>query len=149
MTVGSPRADLALQETFQLTLTVSPGIKWSPFPGKQSFFAMSLILADSDSSGAVVGMILLLALYFLPTILGWKKRNAGAIAVLNFLLGWTVIGWIVALIWALTNDAPDPRVVVQSSLAPAAPMLCPKCGRYSQAGSAFCSQCGERWMPHQ
>ena len=45
------------------------------------------------------------ALYFLPTLLGWKKRNSGAIFALNLLLGWTVIGWIVALVWALTVDA--------------------------------------------
>lgn len=125
------------------------GDKVGSLPRKAVPFAMSLILADSDSSGAVVGGLLLLALYFLPSILGWKKRNAGAIAVLNFLLGWTVIGWIVALIWAITNDAPDPRVVVQSASGPSAPMLCPTCGKYSQAGATFCSQCGERWTRHQ
>ena len=27
---------------------------------------------------------------------------------LNILLGWTVIGWVVALVWALTKDNPPP-----------------------------------------
>lgn len=44
------------------------------------------------------------AVYFLPAFVGWKKRNARAIAVLNGLLGWTGIGWVVALVWACTVD---------------------------------------------
>ena len=45
-------------------------------------------------------------LYFLPTVFARKKRNFAAIFAFNFLLGWTIIGWIVALIWSLTADAP-------------------------------------------
>lgn len=44
------------------------------------------------------------ALYFLPSIVGWHKRNAAAIITLNVLLGWTFIGWVVALVWAMTHD---------------------------------------------
>lgn len=45
-------------------------------------------------------------IYFIPTITGFskKKKNAGAIFTLNLFLGWTVIGWIMALIWAVSND---------------------------------------------
>lgn len=41
------------------------------------------------------------ALYFLPSIVGRDKRNASAIFVLNLLLGWTLIGWVVALVWTI------------------------------------------------
>ncbi len=47
-----------------------------------------------------------LALYFLPTIIVLarrKKKVLGPILV-NVLAGWTVIGWIIALIWALIVD---------------------------------------------
>ena len=46
--------------------------------------------------------------YFLPTIIAFvrSKRDAGAILVLNFLLGWTAIGWVIALIWSLRQDVP-------------------------------------------
>ena len=55
-----------------------------------------------------VGALLFLAFYFLPTIIGYArhKRNATAILVLNLFLGWTVIGWIVALIWSVTYESP-------------------------------------------
>ena len=49
-------------------------------------------------------IFLAIGIYFLPTIVGWSKRNAGAIFVLNLLLGWTFVGWVVALVWALTYD---------------------------------------------
>jgi len=42
--------------------------------------------------------------YLIPTILGRKKRKSAAIAVLNIYLGWTVIGWIVALVWSSLGD---------------------------------------------
>jgi hypothetical protein len=45
-------------------------------------------------------------LYFIPTWIAWKKRNLAAIFALNLLLGWTFIGWVVALVWALIKD-PD------------------------------------------
>jgi T4 superinfection immunity protein len=46
-------------------------------------------------------------LYFLPSILALarNKRDTVSILVLNFLLGWTAIGWVVALVWALKVDA--------------------------------------------
>lgn len=47
-------------------------------------------------------------LYFLPTIIAAikSKRDTLAIFLLNFFLGWSVIGWIIALIWAARNDVP-------------------------------------------
>jgi T4 superinfection immunity protein len=47
-------------------------------------------------------------LYFLPTIvaLARSQRNTVSIFVLNFFLGWTAIGWIVALVWAVKVDSP-------------------------------------------
>lgn len=47
-------------------------------------------------------------LYFLPAIIGFarSKRDAVSILVLNLFLGWTAIGWVIALIWALKQDAP-------------------------------------------
>jgi len=56
------------------------------------------------------GLILILIagfFYFLPTVLATsnKKRNAGAVFLLNLLLGWTLIGWIVALVWGACKDA--------------------------------------------
>lgn len=49
-------------------------------------------------------------LYFLPAIIAFarSKRDAVSILVLNLFLGWTMIGWVIALVWALKEDAPIP-----------------------------------------
>jgi hypothetical protein len=63
--------------------------------------------------GAIVlGLVLFslgLALYFLPTLvaIGRRKRNTLAIFALNLFLGWTVLGWVLSLIWSLSVD-PRP-----------------------------------------
>ncbi len=49
-------------------------------------------------------IIIFLAIYFLPTIVGYHKKNATAIFLLNLLLGWTLVGWVVALVWASTHE---------------------------------------------
>jgi hypothetical protein len=45
-------------------------------------------------------------LYFLPTIVAVlrEKHDKVSIFLLNFFLGWSVIGWVVALIWACKTD---------------------------------------------
>lgn len=61
-------------------------------------------------------LILLIVIYFLPTIvvLSRKKTNGAAIILLNFLLGWTFIGWIVAFIWAFITDHETNTIVVNN-----------------------------------
>ncbi|MCC5997237.1 MAG: superinfection immunity protein [Oceanicaulis sp.] len=46
----------------------------------------------------------LVLLHFLPTIIALARshHNGFAIFLTNLLLGWTVIGWIIALIWSVT-----------------------------------------------
>lgn len=51
-----------------------------------------------------------MAVYFVPTLIafGRKKRNTAAIFALNFFLGWTLLGWVLALVWSLSLDPPLP-----------------------------------------
>ena len=44
--------------------------------------------------------------YFIPLIVAQIRRhnNVVQIAILNIVLGWTLIGWLAALLWALSND---------------------------------------------
>ena len=53
----------------------------------------------------IIGFIISLVLYFLPTIIAVVRhhRNLLAIVLVNIFLGWTVIGWFVALIWAIVG----------------------------------------------
>jgi hypothetical protein len=51
-------------------------------------------------------LIALVVIYFAPTIVAClrKHNNDSAILVLNFFLGWTLIGWVLALVWAFTSN---------------------------------------------
>jgi hypothetical protein len=60
-------------------------------------------------------------LYFLPTIIAMvrSKSNRGAILLLNLFLGWTFIGWIVSLVWALAAEPESqPHQVIINNTMP-------------------------------
>ena len=80
---------------------------------------------------------LAIAMYFLPSILGHNKRNAVGIFLVNFFLGWTIVGWVVALFWACTADTRMPVMVL------AGPgNYCDRCGTPSIFGARYCATCG-------
>lgn len=59
-------------------------------------------------------LAVLFFLYWLPTMVAILRRTPSAlgVAAINFFLGWTVIGWIVALILALAAYPAQERVVI-------------------------------------
>lgn len=49
-------------------------------------------------------MITLSLIYFLPTIVALLRgHRLGGILVLNFFFGWTGIGWLALMLWALLS----------------------------------------------
>lgn len=71
--------------------------------------------------------MMLAAGYFLPAVIAVTRGhgNRVAIAIANFLFGWTVVGWGVALVWAFTNPvvgAHIPAVQTTEAKAPAEPV---------------------------
>lgn len=69
----------------------------------------------SDNVGALAFTALLFlggaVIYFFPFIVtnGRRHRQQVAILVLNLCLGWTFIGWVVALVWEFTADVKDVK----------------------------------------
>jgi hypothetical protein len=54
--------------------------------------------------------VLLFVLYFLPTIIALLgHRLTAPIVVVNLILGWTLIGWVVALVVICWPDRANPR----------------------------------------
>lgn len=71
---------------------------------------MTMILLTADTTGDagfgffLIGLILFG--YFLPSFVALVRHNRQALAIfmLNLLLGWTVLGWIGAFVWAFVRE---------------------------------------------
>jgi Superinfection immunity protein len=89
-------------------------------------------------------------LYFLPSIIAHRKHAFMGVFLLNLFLGWTVIGWFVALIWACTaEECPRVYAVAAPYAAPAPPppgtaRYCSRCGAQSAGVGSYCWNCGAR-----
>jgi hypothetical protein len=75
-----------------------------------------ILAANDDGSGAVgVGFVVLMIIsfigYWIPTIVALIRDvpNKGSVIVINLFLGWTVIGWVVALAMAARSHPAPPQ----------------------------------------
>jgi hypothetical protein len=54
----------------------------------------------------IVGAIL----YFVPTVIAWRLgvKSVQSIFYVNLIFGWTIVGWVFAMIWVMTerNELP-------------------------------------------
>lgn len=48
-------------------------------------------------------ILVIILLYFLPTMIAAARKhtNTGAIFILNTCFGWSIFGWVGALIWSV------------------------------------------------
>ena len=69
-----------------------------------------LFAAEDSGAGEAAGVtfaiwfiLVVIGFYFLPTIVGLVRRvrNIGSLIVVNLFLGWTLVGWVVALAMSL------------------------------------------------
>ena len=60
---------------------------------------------------------MLIGVYFIPTIIAVERNvvNKWSVAVINGFLGWTLLGWVVALAMAL-RTATVPKEAPQGKL---------------------------------
>lgn len=58
-------------------------------------------------------IILLFALYILPTLIAFIRghRSRYAIVMLNVLFGWSVLAWLIALIWSCANKGENVTII--------------------------------------
>lgn len=78
------------------------------------FFATAVVLTpDMNLEKFQPGQFLLaffcvagLITYFIPSLIAHRRkhRNLTALVALNFFAGWTILGWVGALVWALYKE---------------------------------------------
>jgi len=67
-----------------------------------------------EEGNPLVGLILLAFMficYMIPTFVASARKHPQTVAIgaLNFLAGWTFIGWVIAIVWAFTNSTYHPH----------------------------------------
>ena len=95
-----------------------------------------------NAAGLLAGFLVLalsLAIYFIPTLVAFERlrRNRGAIFVLNLFLGWTLVGWVAALVWAWMNPVTAMAPLETEGRAP-----CPHCREQIIVTARLCRFCG-------
>ncbi len=82
---------------------------------------MHALAASSANSGSTAGTVIIILVaviaYWTPAVIAWIRHvpNAGSVTVINAFLGWTFIGWIVALAMACRSNPPQVNVIQQVS----------------------------------
>jgi hypothetical protein len=75
-----------------------------------------------NTAGGFALIFILPVIYIIPLIVALIRKvpNTGSVAVINILLGWTLVGWAVALAMACRSH-PQPVVVNQQFQHPPYP----------------------------
>jgi hypothetical protein len=64
-------------------------------------------LADVIRQSGFWGWAIALVSYFIPAVIAGirQHKNTVPIFIINLFLGWTFVGWVVALAWSLTYQS--------------------------------------------
>ncbi|WP_265494728.1 superinfection immunity protein [Providencia heimbachae] len=108
-----------------------------------------------NSFGRVVSLSFFIAaplLYVLPAIEAKIKSHSrfNQILVVNILLGWTLIGWVVAYVWALGGKDENSKSImanVNLGVGRKKTKQCPYCAEDILEAAIKCKHCGSDIPP--
>ncbi len=72
------------------------------------------LLPTAQSLGLGLAIGVLIGTYFLPSVIAFSRghQHSAPILLLNLFLGWTLVGWVAALVWAAMPVSATPPSAV-------------------------------------
>jgi predicted RNA-binding Zn-ribbon protein involved in translation (DUF1610 family) len=103
---------------------------------------------DGFPAGGV--LLLLTGAYLLPTVISAVRFRSNTLAIfaLNLFAGWTLVGWVVALVWSLSAADKATVVVDRQAGGSTVPLTrrnskqCPMCAELILKAAKKCRHCG-------
>lgn len=94
----------------------------------------------------IIALVVGIFVYFVPSFVAFSRRHPHRswILLLNIFAGWTLFGWIGALVWSLVTPSGGEFDL----FAPAeATKSCPRCAERVKRAALVCRYCGYEFGP--
>jgi hypothetical protein len=121
-----------------LLFCLSPAVVGIAAAARASTFALEL-----------TALSVMWAIGFVPVAIAYHKNhsNKGAIFLLALFVGWTVIGWVVAFVWACSSN-PNTRNPMSVRSSAGHLRACPFCAEPIHVAARLCKHCRSAVVPH-
>ena len=85
-------------------------------------------------------------IYFIPAInaASRKHNSAAAITAANLFFGWTLLGWLLCLVWSYSGNR---QLVAAGAPSPDTHVRCPECRELVIRDARKCKHCGCALIP--